>query len=527
MSRLPTILLILLCSWMVLAVFLHLDDMSVEIYDEARRAVSASEMAAGNANWLVPTYNGHPDHWGTKPALLVLCQAFWMKIFGVGELAVRLPSALATLALCALLIWWGKRDWSGALAGAMAGLFLLCNWQFMGNHGARTGDFDALLTLFLTAQVAFFYRWVTDDKIRWLWLAGLAVLLAGLTKGVAGGFFLPGIGIWLLVTPDGRKRLFRPALYGIIGGAILGVLGYYFLRNTVDPLYLEMVRTNELGGRFASTNEGHRHSSWYYVENLIKDPASGHILAILVPSLLFFFWKNKGAAAGAKTVGKSGDGTAAIPSTPEKKPTATYGGSSPALLVTIVLLVFMLVISIAATKLYWYKTPALPLLGMLIGGFLYRIAELLSERLGGSFGRLVTVALLSALFIAPMVKITERVVRPRTYQETPKRKLGYRDFMRERQVQPPYTVLVRDYHPNARFYVNQAVSRGEDVKLKRIKKLLPPLVYEAEPPGGLVVGERVVICHTETWDYVFKRFQLKQKHKNKGCQLVELTALRE
>ncbi|MEM6771496.1 MAG: glycosyltransferase family 39 protein, partial [Bacteroidota bacterium] len=202
--RFPTVMLLALCCWMVLVIFLHLDDMSVEIYDEARRAVSAAEMARGDAHWLVPTYNGAPDHWGTKPALLVLCQAFWMKIFGVGELAVRLPSALATLLLCGLMIWWGRRAWGGALAGAMGGLFVLCCWEFMGNHGARTGDFDAMLTLFLTAQVVAFHQWVASGKTKWLWAAGGAVFLAGLSKGIAGGFFLPGIGLWLLATTEGR-----------------------------------------------------------------------------------------------------------------------------------------------------------------------------------------------------------------------------------------------------------------------------------------------------------------------------------
>lgn len=509
MLRLPNLLLFLLFGWMILAIFLHLDDMSVEIYDEARRAVSASEMAAGKSHLLVPTYNGAPDHWGTKPALLVLCQAFWMKIFGVGELAVRLPSALATLFLCGLLAWWGRKDWGGALAGAMAALVVLCSWEFMGNHGARTGDFDAMLTLFLFAQVVFFYRWVAEDKVKWLWLAGAAVLLAGLTKGIAGGFFLPGIGLWLLATVEGRRRLLRPALYGIIGGAITLVISYYFVRNAVDPAYLEMVRANELGGRFVDTNEGHRHPWWFYLERLIKDRSLSHLIALLVPAGAFFFrYSNSGAAAGAK----------------EK--TEKQGGG-PALLVVTVSVVFMVVISVAATKLYWYKTPVLPLLGILTGGFLLRLARLLADRLGGTFGKVVTISLLAALFVAPMVKITERIVRPREYQETPKRKLGYRDFMRLREVQPPYTVLVRDYHPNARFYVNQAQSRGQAVELKRIKKLLPPLVYNARPPGGLEVGERVVICNRETWDYVFKRFKVKEQFKNKGCKLVVLERARE
>lgn len=503
MFKFPRLLLYTLCTWMVLVVFLHLDDMSLEVYDEARLAVSAVEMMEPGSNWLVATYNGKPDHWGTKPTLLLLCQTFWVNLLGVGELAVRLPSALSALTLCALLIWWGKRDWGGMLVGAIAGLFLLCNWQFMGNHGPRTADYEAMLSLFLTAQVVFFYRWVTDGTIRWLWLAGAAVLLAGLTKGVAGGFFLPGIGLWMLLTRAGRKLLLRPSLYGIIGGAILLVVGYYLLRNAVDPLFIEMVWHNELGGRFVKHSQHDYQPWWFYLNSLATDRTSAQLLFLLLPPLICFLWPKRA---------KSGDRTVAV----------EQGRQTPALLVLVTLVVFLAVISAAGTRLYWYKTPALPLLGILIGGFLYRVAQLVADGVGGLRGRWVAVGLLSALFILPMVCITDRILHPREHQETPRRKLGYRSFMRRSAVRPPYTVLIRDYNPNARFYVYQMQSRGLDVELKRIRALLPPLVYDARPPGGLTVGERVIVCNNDTWNYVAERFNVGEIYKYKSCKLVEL-----
>jgi hypothetical protein len=236
-------------------------------------------------------------------------------------------------------------------------------------------------------------------------------------------------------------------------------------------------------------------------------------LALLVPAGLFFFWRFGAAAAGAKNV--------------EERRGNLWAGRRPALLVAVVLVVFLLVISVAGTKLYWYKNPSLPLIGMLIGGFLFAIAGLLADRIGGNFGKVVAIGLLAALFIAPMSKVLERSHRPRVYQETPKRKLGFRDFMRHHEIAPPYTVVIRDYNPNARFYVNQAQSEGKDIQLKRVKKLLPPLVYNARLPGGFEVGERVMICHTETWDYLFKRYRMKEVFKFRGCKLMELGEERE
>lgn len=83
--------------------FLHLDHMSVRLWDEGRRAVNAFEMAQ-SGNYLVTSYEGKPEMWGTKPPFLLWCQVFFMKIIGYNEVALRLPSALAALATIIMLV---------------------------------------------------------------------------------------------------------------------------------------------------------------------------------------------------------------------------------------------------------------------------------------------------------------------------------------------------------------------------------------------------------------------------------------
>lgn len=496
-NRLPNIILGLLFAYFGFVIFTLLDDPQLEFYDEARRAVSALELARGDApSILTPPYHGEPDHWGTKPPLLVWSQAVWIKIVGVGELAVRLPSALATLALCFLLTWWGKRDWGSPLAGALGALAVLCNWEFMGNHGARTGDFDALLVLFLTAQLIFLFRWVKTEEIRWLWLAGLAVFLGGMTKGIAGGFLLPGIGLWFLVDGPARRKLLHPGLYGIIGGGIALVVGYYFLRETVDPGYLELVKDNELGGRYNDVNESHQGPFYFYLQSLVTDRAFGYLIPFLLPALVYLL------------------------SSKEYR--------RPATLLALSSVVFLVIISSAATKLYWYKSPVLPLLGMLIGAGAFRLADLLAQKIGSARGRLVAITLLAGLFVAPMVLITHRVMNPRDYQETPLRKAGFRTFMRRGDlVKPPYIVLINDYHPNARFYVEREKGRGKDVSMRRMSPLNPPLVVTEQPANAdFSPGERVVLCHTETWEYMFDRYTMKEEFTDGRCKLVTVRGLR-
>jgi hypothetical protein len=75
------IIIAILFAWTLLAVFAHLGDVQLEFFDEARRGVSALEMSRGEApSLLTPPYYGAPDHWGTKPPLLVWCQVIWIKI---------------------------------------------------------------------------------------------------------------------------------------------------------------------------------------------------------------------------------------------------------------------------------------------------------------------------------------------------------------------------------------------------------------------------------------------------------------
>lgn len=497
-NRLPTILLGLLVAYFIAVLFLQIDDPQLEFYDEARRAVNALEMARGDApSWLTPSYYAGPDHWGTKPPLLVWSQALWMKIVGEGELAVRLPSVLASLALCWLLIWWGRRDWGSPLAGAFGALVVLCNWQYMGNHGARTGDFDAMLVLFLTAQVVFFYRWVKTSELKWLGLAALAVFLAGMTKGIAGGFLLPGIGLWFLVDGGARKKLLHPGLYGIVGVAIALVIGYYFLRETVDPGYLELVKNNELGGRYNETNENH-HGPWYfYLLSLADDRTFRYLVPWLVPALAYLL--------------------------------TDRALRRPATLMAITAASFLAVISIAATKLYWYQSPVLPLLGMLVGpGTLY-LCRLVIRQVGGRRGRLVGAALLLGIFLSPTSQILYRVYYAREYQETAIRRAAYRDFMRLKQVEPPYSVLIDEYHPNALFYVEQARGKGKDVTIKRMRRLKPDLTAIEQPANATFAPEeRVIICHSDTWKYMFDRYRMKDVFTDGGpCKLMRVQRVRE
>ena len=121
-------------------------------WDESRMAVNAAEMLR-DGNWLVTHFRGEPDLWNTKPPLLVWLQALSLEAFGHSEWAFRLPTALAAVALTAMVAVFAWRWLGGPLAGLLVGLALLSSKGFVRQHVAQSGDYEALLMLFTTAQM--------------------------------------------------------------------------------------------------------------------------------------------------------------------------------------------------------------------------------------------------------------------------------------------------------------------------------------------------------------------------------------
>jgi hypothetical protein len=78
------------------SLFLHIGGLPLMGWDESRLAIDAYEMYH-NGNYLIPAFDKMPDMWNTKPPLMIWFQVLFMKLFGVNELGIRLPSVLAVL----------------------------------------------------------------------------------------------------------------------------------------------------------------------------------------------------------------------------------------------------------------------------------------------------------------------------------------------------------------------------------------------------------------------------------------------
>jgi 4-amino-4-deoxy-L-arabinose transferase-like glycosyltransferase len=318
---------------MLLALLWDYQGLPLQYWDESRNANNALEMAFGT-DWLVPTYGGLPDHWNTKPPLLIWFMAGLMKLGVAPLLAVRLPSALAAVATV-IVVWavvrFGLRD---RLTALVAAALLLSSKGFTGIHGAHTGDYDALLALFTLGFVVCTWQALQTQHQRelgWVLGAGGCMVLAIMTKGPAGMFGVIGVGLFLLITGQLLTvlRNWRWWLKGILACAL--VAGYYLIRESRDPGYLQAVWMNELGGRYGETNESHNQPVWFYPRELLKQFLPGSLFLVLLAIPLM-----------------AGD--------PKRKGLSQITFISGAGIVTL--------LSTAQTKLYWYLIPVIPLLSV-------------------------------------------------------------------------------------------------------------------------------------------------------------------
>lgn len=323
------LLAFLISSW---ALGYGLDAMPMFIWDESRQANNAIEMVL-SGNYGYPTYDGQPDFWNTKPHLLIVLQALSMKILGPGLLALRLPSLLAGIGVC--MLWFRFFAQRNQFHSARIFLIVLLSCGgFNTYHVVRTGDYDSLLLLFISASLIAFYSLIFENGGKKAAItAGSMISLAVLTKSIAGFLWLPVIGFAAVLVH--RQSIFiikKQAFYLLL--PLLSIPVYYFTREVVAPGYLKAVWINEFADRYLKPNEGH-HTGVDYYFHILQQESLGYYFYPSLFFLLMGFW-----VRNAEKYYKW--------------------------LATIALL-FFVVIHASATRISWYAAPGVVLLSLMIG----------------------------------------------------------------------------------------------------------------------------------------------------------------
>lgn len=158
-------------------------------YDEGYYAQAAQRMAERD-DWVTPYANG--VRFLEKPPLLYWVTAASFKIFGFNEFALRLPTALAVIAIVWVVMLTARRaaDEQAALIAGMSTAFSAGTYLF-----TRETLHDVWLVLFLAVAMHAFLEWYLDPlrSLRPALLFYAAAAGAVLCKGMIGIAFPVGI----------------------------------------------------------------------------------------------------------------------------------------------------------------------------------------------------------------------------------------------------------------------------------------------------------------------------------------------
>jgi 4-amino-4-deoxy-L-arabinose transferase-like glycosyltransferase len=382
--RAHLIILVIFAVIIAVPLFLHLEKLPIRIWDEARLAMNAYEMAQ-NGNLLVTHFDGKPDMWNTKPPLMIWLQAGFIKVLGFNELSLRLPAALAAFFTCLAMTWFSFRYWRNYLPGIIASLVLVTSNGYVHIHASRTGDYDAPLALFTTVFILAIFLFVERGEKKYLHLFFVGVTLAILTKSVQGLIFLPAIAVYIVLTRKLRSLVFNRLFFIDLFISISIVGAYYTLREIYNPGYLKAILENELGGRYLQTLEENGFGKMYYLEQL----------RYFLFDIWFWF------VPGGIILGLS--------SNLQDRKFVSF--------TTLLILTYGIIISFSKTKLEWYVVPMFPLLALLVMMFFWRTTDFILARIKINSFRITCCALLYLpVFVYAYYTIGRKVYNPSEYE---------------------------------------------------------------------------------------------------------------
>jgi 4-amino-4-deoxy-L-arabinose transferase-like glycosyltransferase len=242
-------------------------DNSETAYGEVAREILLTH------DWVVMHLNAQP--WFIQPPLYFWIAALFAKIFGVTPFALRLPSALATVAMGGA-VGYGTARIAGARAGTIAAVVL--STSLMQAIVGRLAIMDALLDLAIAAAILWWFRAFDPSGTQRrrdaaFVCGGLALAIGTLAKGpVAPVVTLLVIVPWLL-WERGAGRLAGPrrraVAVAIAGFVLVAAPWFVALWTRMGPhAVLELIGHYTVG-RYTGVIENQTGPFWYYLPVVI------------------------------------------------------------------------------------------------------------------------------------------------------------------------------------------------------------------------------------------------------------------
>jgi 4-amino-4-deoxy-L-arabinose transferase-like glycosyltransferase len=242
--------------------------------DEAVQAACAIRMAH-SGDWATPVFLGRLFLY--KPPLLLWMSAFFIRLFGMGVLAVRLPALLLGAAGVAAVYLWCARAGTAAGGALAAGLLLLSPfWQMFSRVCLTDIPSSAFGVMALTAAAS-------DPRLerrRTAIIFGAAAGASILAKSIAGVLPLAALALYALLSARESRPRFSALLTACLTAAVIA-LPWHLYQLLIHPrwFWAEYVQLQILGvGLRSQTNAAAARSPLFYVDRFLRmDP----VLAVL------------------------------------------------------------------------------------------------------------------------------------------------------------------------------------------------------------------------------------------------------
>jgi 4-amino-4-deoxy-L-arabinose transferase-like glycosyltransferase len=237
-------------------------DNSETAYGEVAREILLTH------DWIVMHLNGVP--WFVQPPLYFWIAAICIKLFGLGSFALRLPAALATIAMGGMTAYAVARQ-AGTRAGIYAGAVLsTCLMQAV---VGRLAIMDALLDFAVAVTIFWWFRGIQTGRDRYFVYGAAAAALGFLTKGpvapVIALLVIVPYGVWQ--SRLGEARL--PSWRGWIGAVAVffAIAAPWFAAlasRSGARAILELIGHYTVG-RYTGTIENQNGPVWYYLPVIV------------------------------------------------------------------------------------------------------------------------------------------------------------------------------------------------------------------------------------------------------------------
>ncbi len=256
---------------------------SLTNWDEAVYANVSREIVR-TGNWFKLQHGG--SLWLDKPPLYIWFTSVFYRIFGVNEFSTRLTSSLFGVATIALLYVFIKEAVSSR-AALIGSLTLLGLPHYL--HFAKMGMLDVTLTFFLSLMIYSF--WKGEENANFLFVSGLCLGFAYLTKGAAS-FLGPGIiFIYSILTGKARLLFRQQFLSGIVISLVIIAAWYGTQYHYQGSERLQSYFGSHIFGRAMQARDGHEGGFNFYQKAIFNKNKPWSPFLYL--SVLYLLWLAK------------------------------------------------------------------------------------------------------------------------------------------------------------------------------------------------------------------------------------------